>query len=209
MCDSIFLREGSDPGECRVAYWVWLTIWLALNVFPAWLAIYLNSNSAYRADRDDKPECRPFARMDYHKLSYAKALVWTFFFWPRMIIGWAIFIQGSLFTNIVCFGHKPGTPYKDWQLRVCRAYFIICGRLICFFIGYFRMGYIRTEADYRKWLGPDWKPEYEGAGINVINHTTPWDVPCTQAVMRPFTSFVGKAEAKKLPGLTGLIEICD
>jgi len=28
----------------------------------------------------------------------------------------------------------------------------------------------RTPYDYKKWLGPDWKPTYEGAGILIGNH---------------------------------------
>ena len=87
-------------------------------------------------------------------------------------------MQGAWFVSLVCFGHKAGTPYKPWQLKVCRTYFLICGRLICLFIGYTRMGYVRTKADYSKWLGPDWTPVYEGAGLNIVNHTSPWDVPC-------------------------------
>ena len=34
----------------------------------------------------------------------------------------------------------------------------------------------RPEVDYSKWLGPDWKPHYDGASMIVSNHSGWYDV---------------------------------
>lgn len=67
----------------------------------------------------------------------------------------------------------------------------------------------RVECDYSYWLGPDYKRTWDGAGLNVVNHVSLMDVVIHQGMIRPFTSFVGKEEAKRVPGIAGLCEACD
>ena len=55
--------------------------------------------------------------------------------------------------------------------------------------------------DYSKWLGPDWKATYEGAGINISNHTGFAEIIANFALITPFTSYVAKAATNKIPGL--------
>ena len=51
------------------------------------------------------------------------------------------------------------------------------------------------EIDYRKWLGPDWKPEWDGSGTLVANHVCAWmDVLVIMVHLYP--AFVAKKGVK-------------
>lgn len=54
--------------------------------------------------------------------------------------------------------------------------------------------------DYSKYLGPDWKPKYEGAGIDVYNHQAMYD---TFIILMhyPDSAFIAKKVVRKFPGM--------
>ena len=43
-------------------------------------------------------------------------------------------------------------------------------RIFMLSFGVYKSSYKRKQVDYSKWLGPDWKPEYDGATVYVCNH---------------------------------------
>jgi len=51
--------------------------------------------------------------------------------------------------------------------------------------------------DYSKYLGPDWKPTYEGTTTYIQNHLSLFDLPFI--IYWKFPSLVGTVEAKKFP----------
>ena len=59
----------------------------------------------------------------------------------------------------------------------------------------------RPHVDYSKWLGPDWKATYEGAGINISNHSGFVEILANFWLIEPFPSYVGKAATRKIPGI--------
>ena len=64
----------------------------------------------------------------------------------------------------------------------------ICCRMHTFVGGLFwvKSEYVSTgEGDYRKWLGPDWKPEWNGASTIVSNHVSWMDIIITIAYFHP------------------------
>jgi len=54
-----------------------------------------------------------------------------------------------------------------------------------------------TDVDYKKWLGPDWKPEWSGAGTMIFNHVCWIDI--LLALLCFFPSFVSKKSVKNYP----------
>lgn len=54
-----------------------------------------------------------------------------------------------------------------------------------------------SEGDYSKWLGPDWKPEWENPGAVIMNHTCFIDILFGMVVF--FPSFVSKKSVKAYP----------
>lgn len=53
------------------------------------------------------------------------------------------------------------------------------------------------EGDYSKWLGPEWKPQWEGAGTLICNHVSWMDIASCLAIH--FPSFVAKSSVKSYP----------
>lgn len=62
----------------------------------------------------------------------------------------------------------------------------------------------RPKVDYSKWLGPDWKPTYEGASMIIGNHSSWYDVFHTWLFVRPLPGFIAKNSIKEVPAI-GLI----
>ncbi len=74
--------------------------------------------------------------------------------------------------------------------------------LLVRFIGYMRMKRVRIDVDYSKWLGPNYIKTYDGAGINICNHTSLLDTPVLQYLIEPFCSFLGKNESREIIGIS-------
>ena len=125
---------------------------------------------------------------------------------PRIVIAFGSFWSGLLLCTVVSLGHKSGTGFKKWQLMIVRGAAPIVSRLVTY-TGLYIPVVRRVECDYSNYLGPDYEYSYEGAGIYVSNHCTTFDVTMHQGMIKPFTSFLGKADATKFPGVGGLCEI--
>ena len=177
--------------DWAVSHWIITILWVLCNIGPAWYTIYSNRKVAYNRERDSVPSARPFCRHDYHKWSYLLVIFTHFFFFPRWIMGWVVFTSGSALTKILTIGHKKGDPYPEWKLRFLREYYRWDAWGVGLIVGYIWTGFRRHEADYKKWLGPDWKPKYEGAGISLMNHSSPFDTIMMQSIL-PYHSVMGK-----------------
>ena len=64
----------------------------------------------------------------------------------------------------------------------------------------------RKNVDYTEWLGPDWKPKYEGAGLYVANHTSFFEICSNIFMMKPTPAYVTKESALNLPGVGFMIQ---
>jgi hypothetical protein len=83
-------------------------------------------------------------------------------------------IKMCIFRLLMIF-HKRGTPMPAWKRWLSRSPGIPLSRLLVFFAGIFWIKTERPKFDYKKYLGPDWKPKYTGASTLLFNHTT-WTV---------------------------------
>lgn len=92
------------------------------------------------------------------------------------MLGWGIFWFSMVFVALVTVGHKAGTPFSQWQLSAVRNFGIyIISPIVSMVAGLVPYTY-RVECDYSKYLGPDYKYRYEGAGVNIVNHVSLMDV---------------------------------
>ena len=56
-----------------------------------------------------------------------------------------------------------------------------------------------TNVDYKKWLGPDWKPRFDRVGIQVSNHQAWIDIMAL--LFFQFPSYVADSNVENLPGI--------
>jgi len=68
------------------------------------------------------------------------------------------------------------------------------------------MKLVRKDVDYSKWLGPNYVKTYDGAGINICNHTSIMDTMVLQYLIEPFCSFLGKNESRNIIGISTMVE---
>ena len=59
----------------------------------------------------------------------------------------------------------------------------------------------RPKVDYSRFLGPDWKPKYDGAGIYVANHTCHAEILMNFFLLNPAPAYLSKAKNKSIPGI--------
>jgi len=118
-----------------------------------------------------------------------------FFFWPKFIIGWIFFFGAGILCGFLLIGTDLNA-IPAWKLSI--------GQFICKYCSYgvhLSIGALsrkkRIYFDYSKWLGPDKKPiRYEGAGINISNHISAFDMTIMLALTEPMSSFIAKDELR-------------
>ena len=70
-------------------------------------------------------------------------------------------------------------------------------------LGRIFLSYNKEDADYKKWLGPEWTPQWSGSGTIVQNHINALcDILLSMYLF--FPAFVAKKPVKKYP-LVGFI----
>lgn len=163
-----------------------------------WYVIYTNKRSKPDPKRDANFE--PFVRHDYNNWSYWKAIFTHFFFWPRFIIGWTGFLCLALVGVICCIGHDP-YHLPAWKTKIVHKWGIVMGYVVCLSGGIIPRSK-RMEVDYSKYLGPDWKATYEGAGIQISNHlSSAFDPILHWVTHNPKAGYLGRRENEKIPGV--------
>ena len=123
-----------------------------------------------------------------------------FFFIPRYC--WMLF---TLFVTLIgCIIMAIGADIENlsetrkWMFR---KWTILSMRCVGFGFGapWWKRSYMKV--DYSKWLGPDWKPTYDGATMVVSNHTSYCDVFTIFLFLNPMPGFIAKTSIKGIPAV--------
>lgn len=97
-------------------------------------------------------------------------------------------------------GHNPEEKLSHWRVvsiryfirPFARIHLLMCG------VTWVRYNY-KQNKDYRKWLGPDWKPTFDGAGIMVCNHQTWLDIMLF--IYSDFPAFISDSKVRNIIGV--------
>lgn len=150
--------------RCVWSDWTWLLIWIIMNCSPLWITYYTNKHM--RPQKSEAEKYKPFVRNDYDKWSYLLGLFSHFFFLPRCLTGWTIFLSTLvpliIYTPVYCMIGR----YDRRFASVIQYWAPICSSFGNSIMGIFPI-VKRVECDYSEWLGPDYQYTYEGAGINI------------------------------------------
>jgi len=88
-----------------------------------------------------------------------------------MIIAWGMMFVWSIFLIPMMIGAPKGRPIEKWRYALVNCWIKPPLRVFLFTAGVTWMSKGRKrDIDYKKWLGPDWKLTFDGAGIQVSNH---------------------------------------
>lgn len=141
-------------------------IYLFISCAPVWYVIYkcrklkgsMELNAKYWA----------FARDDYEDWSYIKcALINIICLFPfRYALAWCVVLTFTTMTLLVMCGHRKGEPLLGWRwytmfylIKPFARLHMLCGGVV------WVSREQRLDINYNKYLGPEWKPSFEGAGI--------------------------------------------
>ena len=180
--------------------WTWaVPLYCLANWGPMWYLIATHRQWDPRKNTEQK--WQPFLRLDYDEWSYLWTMITHLFMIPRYIL--LFVIAGIVFGvgSLIMIGQD-----KNAVLHPVRHYLIaglvgFWSRPFLALQGVFFLKHDKPTVDYRKWLGPDWKPTYDGAGIYVANHQCPTDILANFILLPVKPAYVSKAKNKNIPGV--------
>jgi hypothetical protein len=119
-----------------------------------------------KLDEENKKRFSAFRRLDLEKFSYISAVFANILFLPRFAICWIAVFVFTTFIMIVSIGTSYDKPIGYTRTLVVYYMVKIPVRLHMLMSGVIWANWsIKPDVDYSEYLGPDWKPSYEGAGI--------------------------------------------
>lgn len=139
-------------------------------------------------------------RTDTDRWSYAFCVVTHFFFLPRVAIIFTILFWcfiSNLVLTLFATADKLG-PRRKWLILTNMQFIIVS---VGFFLGCPSWRFKRVPVDYSKWLGPDWKPTYDGATMVISNHQGWFEIFATFIFVRPMPGFIAKGGVKTVPSI--------
>ena len=113
---------------------------------------------------------KAFARNDVKNWRIIKCAPFWLTFWPRVLVGVLNTLFLTTFVLICMIGVTDSSQIGKKKKRLLGMVTYLCCRLHAFNGGLYwiEYEYVSTgEGDYRKWLGPDWKPQWSGASTIV------------------------------------------
>lgn len=153
LYSSDFVYYKWSPLGWTTQTWIYIAIWMVLNVGPMWLTILTNRKSRPDPVRDEK--YKAFVRIDYDQWSYFEAIFTHMFFLPRFLIGWSFFFFGCIGCYFMCIMDDPFNLPK-WKVKIIEkiCYVSAHGTLMCcgLFVNSKRVNY-----DYSEYLGESYK----------------------------------------------------
>ena len=179
-----------------------LGLYVLANCALPWYAMWKNKNLKPDPKRDTE-KFAPWVRIDYDSWSYAMVPFTHFFFLIRYSCCLGALFTALILNWILCIGadiENIGETRK-WLIVNTTC---LCMRFFMPFFGCLSATTSRPKVDYSKWLGPDWKPHYEGASMIVSNHNSWNEVFNTFLFIRPMPGFIAKTSIKEVPSV-GLI----
>jgi 1-acyl-sn-glycerol-3-phosphate acyltransferase len=136
-------------------------------------------------DKEMNTKFAPFFRAEIENIH----VIWSFPFYCtyliRLAMGWITICTLAIGTALISAGQdvRNMDPWRKFAIKKLSQY---CCRTIIFLGGFYRIDYDYDEkVDYSKYLGPDWKREFDGAFVFVGNHVGFLDVMAVVYWMYP------------------------
>jgi hypothetical protein len=175
----------------------WITLYVLIGTLPVWAVIY--SKRYLKGTPELNKKYSAFARLDYPDWSYLWVpLTGLLTGYPiRFTIAFTIKITYITVAFFALLGVNRKKPLSKWRLKILSATRFLLSRAHLMACGCYSIQKVLPDVDYKKYLGPDWKPTYSKSGIQVSNHTSWLDVVATMYFDSP--SFLSKEENSRIP----------
>ena len=152
--------------------WWFFVNWILNIVFIEVLGTFKGLDTKYIKIDAQYPA---FKRSEYDKSLHRRMYMWpTCHFAIIKIVGvMSVVLLMSVFMTIGAFGLKEKEECRGWRRKANRFFCWILSRSIVWaFTGAFFIDVQRPKVCYKKYLGPDWKADYDGkrCGTVISNH---------------------------------------
>ena len=176
-----------------------LVLYILANSALPWYAMW--HNRCLKPDpKRDIERFKPFVRLDYHTWKPWLVPFTHFFFLIRFGSFILVLFSSLATTKIITLGSDINNLSETRRkLIVTTSKFWL--RVILILLGYISWTTRRPKVDYSKWLGPEWKPTYEGVTMLVSNHTGFLEIIMTFLCIKPMPGFIAKNYMKTLPSV--------
>ena len=190
---------------------LFIAIYVAISLVTYYFVVHKLAKGHIK-NKDNKElleKLEPFHRTDVNNWNVIKLLPMVLTFWPRWIIGMINLFQYAFTVNVLMIGISDFSQVGPIRYQLIKRLGQISMRLHMLLAGviWIKKEYVVEESGYEKWLGPDWKPKWEGAGTLVSNHVCWMDILTLLIVF--FPSFVAKKEVKSYPGVGSIATAID
>ena len=114
-------------------------------------------------------------------------------FWPKMACAWVNVFLYTFWVTVLMIGIKDFSQVGPIRYQLIKRAGQISCRVHLFVASLVWIDIEKVEdCGYEKWLGPDWKPKWEGTGTIVTNHVCWMDI--VTLLYYVFPSFVSKKD---------------
>ena len=163
-------------GEILAYLYSWCTLksLIVYSVMCALPGLYMSKEAKKFVGNDElNKKYYAFHRHDVKNWTFLKLFLDNFFLLGpiRYSTAWIMCASALFWTNIIMLGQDRDKPVDKWREEAMRLAMKPHARIHMFSCGLVWTNYTRRpDVDYKEWLGPDWKPSFEGAGLQVANH---------------------------------------
>ena len=167
-------------------------------LFLEWALFKIRNILKVDEDRDSKFSA--FRRYDAQKklLSRLRLYPAAPFMLLRFLSSVFLVISAYIVTRVLNFNVPAGGQPNAFQFNVCGVYHRVCCRLMAFFAGIYWYSVKKENVDYKKYLGPDWKPTDRLPSTIVANHSVWLDIFMFFVIKR-YPMFTAKSAVKNFP----------
>jgi 1-acyl-sn-glycerol-3-phosphate acyltransferase len=160
-----------------------------------------------RPREGDKEKYGPFLRNDIDNWSFFKTFFTQFFMFPRYLSALLLIYITGVLVMLMTIGLDRSQPVSKRTYRIVTGLSRNCIRYLVFVFGCVWYRNERPLVDYSHWLGPDWKPSYEGAGVQISNHSNYLDIFLNFLLDDPCPAYLQREGTRVVPVL-GFVSDC-
>ena len=172
--------------------------YVLLNCALPWYLMWRNRRTKPDPERDGK-RFLPWVKIEYDSWNPWVIPFTHFFFLARIALCFLTLFAGVLATYVICFGVDMQQRLSPTRKMLVFEMGVLQCKMINVFLGFVWWTSSRPKVDYSKWLGPDWKPSYEGAGMYISNHTGIMEIFNAFVFTRPMPSFIASVKVRQIP----------
>lgn len=171
------------------------------NLAAYYVFIMVLSKKHIKNDKNPKlmGHLEPFKRIDVENWRFWNCFPMVLTFWPRFLLAWFLVLILTIWVVIFMTGADTSKPLGSIRKFIIRSAVQIICRSILFTAGLVYVDVEYVNCDYTKYLGPNWKPSYTGAGTIVSNHISWMDIVYCLSYF--FPSFLSKKSVQNIPGV--------